>query len=216
MPPLSGISLAQSVVERTQFRNWGDTVTLVKVLARCCFVAALAIVSSTAMAGSAPRRPLSFDQILKMQSAQARNERMTVKPSNLSAKKAATPGDSCTAGGGHCNFDSDCCSDNCYSGSCQAGGGGCTIGGGHCNFDSDCCSDNCYSGTCQAGSSKCSDGGAHCNFDSECCSSNCYSGTCQAACTSTGEACTQDFECCGGNCNAFGRCGDEPTDPRCP
>lgn len=117
----------------------------------------------------------------------------------------------CTIGGGHCDFDSDCCSDNCDSGKCQAGVGGCTVGGGSCDFSSDCCSNSCYSGTCQEGNGSCLGGGTHCSFDSDCCSDNCYSGTCQATCGSTDDSCTYDHDCCGGNCNRLGRCGAEPS-----
>jgi hypothetical protein len=182
------------------------------LLARYCTVAAIALLSSVSMA-AAPKKALNLDAILKMHAAASRNEKPSSR--NLSAKKdVASAAASCTIGGGHCSFDSDCCSDNCASGICQAGSGGCTIGGGSCSFDSDCCSDNCHSGTCQAGSGKCTDGGGSCSFDSDCCSDNCYSGTCQSACTSQGDSCTYDHECCAGNCNSVGRCGAEP-DPRC-
>lgn len=127
----------------------------------------------------------------------------------INTNKAASP-DFCTIGGGSCSFDSDCCSGNCYSGTCQAGAGGCTVGGGSCSFDSDCCSSNCSSGTCQSGTG-CTNGGGSCSFDSDCCSGNCRSGACQAACISTGESCTYDHECCGGNCNSHSRCGSEPN-----
>lgn len=130
----------------------------------------------------------------------------------IKGKNKAESGN-CTIGGGGCNFDSDCCSDNCFSGKCQAGVGGCSIGGSSCNFDSDCCSDNCFSGRCQDGNG-CSSGGGSCNFDSDCCSGNCFSGKCQAACGSTGESCTYDHECCAGNCNSRGECGAD-LPPNC-
>lgn len=189
--------------------------TLGTLLIRYCTVAAIALLSSVAMA-AAPSKARSLESILKMHAAASRNER-PLAAKNLSAKKdVASASSSCTIGGGRCSFDSDCCSDNCASGVCQAGSGGCTIGGGSCSFDSDCCSDNCASGVCQAGSGKCTDGGGSCSFDSDCCSDNCYSGTCQAACTSQGNSCTYDHECCAGNCNSRGMCGSEPTDPVCP
>ncbi len=188
--------------------------TLGAIAIRCCTVAVFAFLSSVSMAGT-PAKGRTLDSILKMHTAASRNERPVT--SNLSARaNVASTEASCTIGGGHCSFDSDCCSDNCHAGVCQAGSGGCSIGGSNCSFDSDCCSDNCHAGVCQAGSGKCTDGGGSCSFDSDCCSDNCYAGTCQSACTSQGDACTYDHECCAGNCNSRGRCGTEPTDPVCP
>lgn len=131
-------------------------------------------------------------------------------------KPMAPPNDSrCTIGGGSCDYDSDCCSDNCSSGKCQAGVGGCTIGGGSCDYDSDCCSSNCNSGKCQSGVGGCTNGAGSCDYDSDCCSGNCHSGKCQTACSVSGESCTYDFECCAGNCNNRHICGAD-VPPHCP
>lgn len=121
----------------------------------------------------------------------------------------------CSLGGSGCTFDSDCCSDNCMSGTCQPGFS-CTSGGGSCTFDSDCCDDNCTSGTCGFDGGGCTSEGS-CTFDSDCCSGNCTGGSCGISCYQNGTSCTYDMECCGGDCS-YGTCGGgwTPTpDPDC-
>ena len=177
---------------------------------------------SIAILFSLQTQAVSLNEALqKQQKAAASERKFANKQLTESAKNVLSliqvknaEDDRCTIGGGSCYLDSQCCSDNCRSGTCQAGAGGCSIGGSSCYLDSQCCSDNCRSGTCQEGSGGCSDGGGSCYLDSQCCSGNCRSGTCQTACSTSGDSCTYDHECCAGNCNSRGECGAD-LPPNC-
>ena len=80
-------------------------------------------------------------------------------------------GPACTKSdvGAGCDYDDDCCSDNCYQGTCNDN----TVGSG-CDYDDDCDSANCYQGTCFGNSA-----GDPCDYDDDCDSNNCSNDTCQ-------------------------------------
>jgi hypothetical protein len=80
----------------------------------------------------------------------------------------------CEQNGGSCSQDSDCCQQDCESGTC------CLTNGNSCQSNSDCCNGNCSNGSCQAsGGGGCAQDGGQCTQNSDCCNSDCNAGTCQ-------------------------------------
>jgi len=57
---------------------------------------------------------------------------------------SSSSGGNCSQELSGCDYDSDCCSNNCYDNSCD-----CRLFGCGCDYDSDCDSNNCYENSCQ-------------------------------------------------------------------
>ena len=64
--------------------------------------------------------------------------------SSSSSSSSTSSGGNCSPELAGCDFDSDCCSNNCYNNSCE-----CTVFGCGCDFDSDCDSNNCFENSCE-------------------------------------------------------------------
>jgi len=79
------------------------------------------------------------------------NDSLDCGGSGAGGSSGEGPGPSSSSGGPECSgelsgcdYDSDCCSNNCTNNACQSNGFG-----SPCDYDSDCDSNNCYDGTCQ-------------------------------------------------------------------
>jgi len=55
----------------------------------------------------------------------------------------------------------------------------CKEDGYRCDYDSDCCSNDCYRGVCGRPVSQCQEEGYRCYYNSDCCSYNCDYGVCR-------------------------------------
>jgi hypothetical protein len=121
----------------------------------------------------------------------------------------------CDSGAGvglWCKTDADCCSSNCFQGSCQRPP--CTSDHGTCTSDAQCCSGACASGACTPLSGVCKVVGNTCAGGSECCSQACVDGVCvqPSYCVQSGDACILGSDCCTGVCQrtgAYGLCAIE-------
>jgi hypothetical protein len=117
---------------------------------------------------------------------------------------------------GHaCTAPSECCSQECVNGSCQAPP--CTADNASCSTNAQCCSGACNNGTCTPLNTNCKTLGNPCTANSDCCSLFCQNGYCAAPsyCGQLGDICSTGADCCGGICNkapnmTFGICGQPP------
>ena len=98
-------------------------------------------------------------------------------------------GTCCNPIGGQCEYNVDCCDDNCQFGKCAC----IPINAGYygsCGSDADCCTGSCIGGGC------CQSGGGECQTDGDCCLGNCNGVSC--ACSSQAfSSCNTKQDCCG-------------------
>ena len=111
---------------------------------------------------------------------------------------ATTTASTCTAVGGTCTTNLNCCTQSCSGGVCAAIA--CTPEGAACTTAGACCSGVCTSNVCAA-LPACTAVGATCTASSQCCSGHsCVSGKC-AACSAGGATCTTASACCSDSCS---------------
>ena len=133
----------------------------------------------------------------------------------------------CLCLGGKCTNNSECCSNNCYQGSCQPPP--CTADYASCSSNAQCCGGQCGStdagaSTCVPLSTTCSTLGNPCNpadgGNVTCCSHFCGPlGFCAqpSYCGQTGDVCASAADCCGGICtkptttSLYGLCAQPPS-----
>ncbi|MDI3289348.1 hypothetical protein [Polyangium sp. 15x6] len=112
----------------------------------------------------------------------------------------------CTDVGNSCGIDADCCTNQCWWGTCQCVA---TTDWG-CTKDADCCNGGaCYiTAPATIGTCRLPDGApcTHGDGESESCNSHvCWDGVC-ATCALTQSACGGDNDCCQGDCRSGGCC----------
>ena len=121
----------------------------------------------------------------------------------------------CDAGlnvGYPCESNGDCCSQNCFQGTCQRPP--CTSVGVACASSADCCSGLCTNGACAStNNAVCAPLGNACAKDSDCCSQTCRGSVCvePTFCGLNGDVCVKGSGCCTGLCaptsGLLGMCG---------
>lgn len=132
--------------------------------------------------------------------------------SDVASTDASMPDWNCASGlnvGYPCTSNGDCCSQNCFEGTCQRPA--CTSVGAACATSAECCSGECTTGACAA--LTCGPLGNACAKDVDCCSQACRGGVCvqPSFCGQLGDVCVTSSDCCTGICakqtsGVLGRC----------